>query len=42
MFQIANLLLEYKTVILSFLPYAAQRLGYENVGDSEAQFFNLL
>jgi len=25
MFQIANLLLEYKTVILSFLPYAAQR-----------------
>jgi len=27
MFQIANLLLEYKTVILSFLPYAAQRFG---------------
>ena len=26
-FQIANLFLEYKTVILSFLPYAAQRFG---------------
>ena len=31
MFQIANLLLEYKTVILSFLPYAAQHKYKRNI-----------